>query len=62
MGDACCGARLGASLQARPPVKVVKTEIILPLGATSDVDSEVIVLGVLDHVTAPQMVSFLKSK
>ncbi len=58
MGEICCSLpRIGAS---HPQIKILETKIILP----SDTDEQsnkspkIITLGVLDHVTAPQMVSF----
>jgi hypothetical protein len=58
MGEICCGARVGAS--PRPPVKVIETKIVLPNELLPIEQKEklpkFIALGVLDHVTAPQMV------
>jgi len=57
MGESCCRARVAAS--PRPPVKIVETKTILPtelLDQQNNTLPESIALGVLDHVTAPQMV------
>ncbi|KAG7668851.1 hypothetical protein Ndes2526B_g00559 [Nannochloris sp. 'desiccata'] len=57
MGEICCGARVGAS--PRPPVKIIETKIIppneLPIEQRNTLP-ESVSLGVLDHVTAPQMI------
>jgi hypothetical protein len=59
MGEICCGVRVGPA-SARPPVKIVETKLVVPHEVTHEESSrlpEYIDLGVLDHVTAPQMVS-----
>jgi hypothetical protein len=59
MGETCCSlCRIGPS--QRPLVKVVETKLVIPTASKNENRlPEVITLGVLDHVTAPQMVSFL---
>ena len=60
MGDICCGARVGPAPRA---IKLVEIRIIAPNQLINEQVANkvphVVTLGVLDHVTAPQMVSLL---